>query len=224
MAVEMRLGRALLFAHVLLLLVGSCWGCFGIRSSIHAPGKVRRVRESYVSEFVLGFNPRTKSPEYTEHAFFQHLYDATPRKVIKITLDGQKIGRRSIIVTPKHYVMNVEGKLVQAENLEIGDGLLFVDVNNVKMAPVQITNLISTCDYVTNVFTMSEYIVVDNLVFSCFSSMSWLGVDIMEVPSVMFPQKMLYRFGLGKINTWLDFNLFSKLGFSVCGEPCVMQR
>ncbi|KAJ8908060.1 hypothetical protein NDN08_008157 [Rhodosorus marinus] len=221
MAVPMRLGRTLLLVHFSLLLVGSCWGCFGVRSSIQAPGKLRLVRESYVSEFVLGFNPKTRSPEYTEHAFFQHLYDATPRKVIKITVDGEKTGRHSITVTPNHYVMNMAGKLVKAEDLEIGDGLLFVDVSSVKMVPAQITNLISTCDYVTNVFTMSEYIVVDNFVFSCFSSMSWLGVDIMEVKSIMFPQKMMYRFGLGTINTWLDYNLFSKLGFSVCGEPCV---
>lgn len=211
----MRTGYELLVLLVFAGVIVEAIACVGESNIIHAPGKKRAVRQSHLSEFVQAYDPKFQTVVYSELAFYHHLTDEVARPVLRLYFTGGDLG--VVSVTPNHYILNREGKLMRADEFNVGDELWVMTTN--KSGLKVIRDIKSGCERVTNVHTMNDYIVVNNVVMSCFSSVKWLDVDIIEVKEVMWLPKSLYRLGLGVLNYRLD-ELFLRFGGSVCGPPC----
>ncbi|KAJ8902111.1 hypothetical protein NDN08_006519 [Rhodosorus marinus] len=154
----------------------------------------------------------------------QHVSDMTEYDVRHITYDDKSGLSRTLVVTPGHLLVSGRTErglsYVTASKVTAGT-VLFVTDGKGAMVDVSVTSVDESKSRVVNLHTMSDRIVVEGVVASCFAEVPLLrGLYFWEwIMSVLIrPVKVLHRMGLRKLAQAMDVsaNMLSAHMFRLC--------
>uniref|UniRef100_A0A7S0G070 Hedgehog protein Hint domain-containing protein n=1 Tax=Rhodosorus marinus TaxID=101924 RepID=A0A7S0G070_9RHOD len=194
---------------------GSSALCFARGSNVLVEGEVPgEVAESKIENVSIGdrIGSVDESGNFALSEVFlvQHMSDMTEYVVRQITYEDRSGLSRTLVVSPGHLLVSgrtERGLSYTTASTVTAGTIVFVADGKGDMVDVLVTDVKKSKSRVVNLHTMSDHIVVEGVVASCFAEVPLLrGVPFWErIMSVLIvPVKVLHRMGLRKLGQRMD--------------------